>query len=222
MRIKTKVVMQMTDTIGEYIPVYEQGFEYDGPLDLCVRKLQQQAQNNAAQAGATAAGFGSEAGMESSDLNPFYAQEMKAQHLFEPGQINELLTAAGAGTGAAEGAIEGQANREAARTHNASGFTKALDEAARERAKTAAGVSEGVAAQDVTGAKQLNQEGAAGMQGLYGTNVGAQLKAMGQQNEDLNTAIEAGKSGWLQNMTGVLGALQGAGMKTASGGGFSL
>ena len=201
MRIKTKVVMQMTEKLGEYIPVLEEGFDYQGPLALCDRNLQASATSNAATAGNTAAGYGSQAGSESSQLNPFYSQEMKATHGFTPGQTNELLTAAGAGTGGATGALQGQAQLEGARTRNASGFTKSLDEAARDKNKALSANSEGVAAQDVMGAKQLNQQGAAGMQGLYGTNVGAQLKAMGQQNEDINTAITAGNSGWLQNAT---------------------
>jgi len=35
MKIYTKIVWQMTDTIGEYIPVYEDSFDYDGPVALC-------------------------------------------------------------------------------------------------------------------------------------------------------------------------------------------
>lgn len=152
----------------------------------------------------TAAGtYGSAAGSEGAQLNPFYTQEMKATHEFNPNQMNEMLTAAEAGGGGATGALTGQAALEDARTHNASGFTKSLDELARDKSKTAAGASEGIAAQDVMGAKQLNQAGAQGMQGLYGTNVGAQLKAMGQANEDLNTEMKADQQApsWLQSLT---------------------
>ena len=101
-------------------------------------------------------------------------------------------------------AIQRQAGLEAARTRNASGFTKSLDEAARDKDKALAGASAGIAGEDVMAAKQLNQQGAAGEAGLYGTDVGAQLKAMGQQNEDIGTAVQAGQTGWLQNMEGVL------------------
>lgn len=207
MLIATEVTVQITDKIGEYLPISKIEFEYDGPLALCDRKLQSTATTNANNAGTVAGGYGAEASQEGATLNPFASQEMKARHLYDPTQINELLTAAEAGGGGATGSIVGEANREAARTHNASGFTKALDEAARDKAKAAAATSEGIAAQDVTGAKQLNQEGAGLMSGLYGINTGAQLKAMGQQNEDLGTAIKAGQSGWLQNMTGVLSSL---------------
>jgi hypothetical protein len=134
---------------------------------------------------------------------------MRAQHGFTPGQTNEMQTAGEAGAGGAIGGASGQLADQAARTRNASGFAKNLDEMARDRSKAAAGTSEGIAAEDVMGAKKLNQEGAAGLGEMYGTDVNAQLKSMGQQNEDINTAIQAGKSGWLQNMTGVLGALGG-------------
>lgn len=206
MKIITKAVYKMLPEGGLEL-VSEDSYQYSGPVAKLDRALQSQAQNNATTAGNTAAGYGSSAAAEGSALNPFYTSEMKATHAFNPNQTNELLTAAEAGGGGATGALMGQAQQEAQRTRNASGFTKSLDEMARDKAKSAAGASEGIAAQDVMGAKQLNQQGAAGMEGLYGTNVGAQLKAMGQQNEDIGTAVQAGQSGWLQNMQGTLNSL---------------
>jgi hypothetical protein len=76
--------------------------------------------------------------------------------------------------------------------------------------KANAGVSEGVAAQDVMGAKQLNQEGAAGESGLYGENLKGQLAAMGQQSADINAATNASQTGWLQSAEGL--AKTGAGI----------
>jgi hypothetical protein len=210
MKIITKAVYKMLPEGGLEL-VSEDSYQYSGTVAKLDRALQGQAQKNATTAGNTAAGYGSTAADESSALNPFYTSEMKATHEFNPNQTNELLTAAEASGGGATGALTGQAQQEAQRTRNASGFTKSLDEIARDKAKSAAGASEGIAAEDVMGAKKLNQEGAAGMEGLYGTNVGAQLKAMGQQNEDINTGVTAGNSGWLQNTMGVLKSLQGAG-----------
>lgn len=162
--------------------------------------------------------FGSSAQNESAQLSPFFAQEMRAQHSLTPGQSNEMLTAAESGAGGAFGGAEGQINRDAARTGNATTVTKSLDEMARERAKSSAGASEGIAAQDVMGAKQLNQQGAAGMQGLYGTNVGAQLGAMKQSGEDLGNLMKAQTQAptWMQ---GLNEATQAAGdvSKLASG-----
>lgn len=157
----------------------------------------QQAQ----QAANTAAGqYGSTASGESALLNPFFSQEMRAQHSLTPEQQNEMLTAAEAGAGGAFGGAEGEINRNAARTGNATTLTKSLDEMARERAKSAAGSAEGIAAQDVAGAQALRQEGAKGLQGLYGTNVGAQLNAMKQNAEDIKLENETKGQNWLQQL----------------------
>ena len=160
------------------------------------------AANTAAAQGA-AGQYGSTAAGEGAQLNPFFTQEMNAKHAYDPTQINELLTNAESGAGAATGAEQGALINNATRTGNATGVTKSLDEMARDKAKAAAGASEGIAAADVTGAKQLNQEGAAGMQGLYGTNVGAQLGAMKQANTDVETQ-QALNPGWLKGVEGML------------------
>ena len=159
-----------------------------------------QAKSAEQQAADAAGGYGSAAAGEGAQLNPFFTQEMKATHGYTPGQENEMLTAAEGGSGAAFGGAEAEAQRNAARTGNATGVTKSLDEMARERAKVAAGSSEGIAAQDVAGAKQENQEGAAGMQGLYGTNVNAQLGAMKQQNADISTENAVKGQNWVQQL----------------------
>ena len=145
-------------------------------------------QGQAAQAGQVAGGFGSQAGTESAQLNPFLSQEMKAKHSLDPNQQNELLTASEAGAGGALGSLGAGIQNNAARTGNATGVGKTLDEMARDRSKAAAGASEGIAAQDVLGAQKLNQEGAAGMQGLYSTNTAGQLNAMKQQGQDISAA----------------------------------
>jgi len=144
--------------------------------------------NQANQAGTVAGQFGSQAGTEGAQLNPFFTQEMRAQHGLTPGQQNEMLTASEAGAGGALGGLGAGIQNNAARTGNATGVGKTLDEMARDRAKSAAGASEGIAASDVMGAKQEQQQGAAGMAGLYGTNVSGQLNAMKQQGSDLSAA----------------------------------
>lgn len=187
---------------------------YSGPSALCDRWAQGQAKNAAATDATTASTLQGEAQGEHAQLSPFFSQEMNAEHAFDPTQNNELLTAAEAGTGAAAGDIAAKTNDLAARTRNASGFTKSLQEQARDRDKAAAGASEGIAAQDVLGAKALNQEGAHGLQGLYGTDTTGMLDAMGQRTKDVNAEVEAGKSGWLQNTLAVantLGNLAGGG-----------
>jgi hypothetical protein len=160
----------------------------------------EQARNAANTAGNTISGEQASAQAKELALTPFYRSEMGAQHLFDPQQNQELLNAAAAPLAASAATTAGQARSEAARTRNTSGFSSALDQAARDRNSAMGGVGQQVAAQDIMGAKDLNQRGAAGMAGLYDTDTNAMLKAMGIQNQDINTEIEAGKSGWYQNL----------------------
>ena len=150
--------------------------------------------NQANQAGTVAGQFGSQAGTEGAQLNPFLTQEMKAQHGLTPGQQNEMLTASEAGAGGALGGLGAGIQTNAARTGNSTGVGKTLDEMARDRAKAAAGASEGIAASDVMGAKQEQQQGAAGMAGLYSTNTAGQLNAMKQQSGDISAAANMTQS----------------------------
>ena len=167
------------------------------------------AANNTNQAQQAAGQYGTNAAGEGAALNPFFTQEMNATHSLDPNQQDELLTNAESGSGAATGAEQGALINNATRTGNATGVTKSLDEMARDKSKAAAGASEGIAAQDVMGAKALNQSGAQGLQGLYGVNTGAQLNAMRQANTDVETQ-QALNPGWLKSAEGLLGSLSGA------------
>jgi hypothetical protein len=207
MKIVTFARFQMTDKVGEYIPVSEVSYEYAGPLALADRAAQSRAKDLADTSEQTASKMGSNADTEHGQLEPFFAREMTAQHAFDPNQTNELLTAAEAGSGGALGGMQGEIERHAAATGNGTALTKTLQDLSRDRAKAAAGSSEGIAAQDVLGAQQLRQQGAQGMSGLYGTDTNGMLNAMGVENNAINSEIEAGKSGWLQNLTSVMKAL---------------
>lgn len=201
-KVYTRLEYQMLPD-GNLKLVKEESYDYFGVVAQCLRAEAGAAMDAAAQAKATAAGLGQSAAGELGQVQPFYAREMHAEHAFDPTQLNEMLTAAGAGTGAATGAADAALQRQAASTGNAAGATKSLQELARDRMKAGAGVSEGIAGQDVAGAQQLRQEGAGGMQGLYGENLKGQLSAMGQEAGDINAATEASKTGWLQNAEGV-------------------
>lgn len=172
---------------------------YFGPWELCDRAAQSQAKQLVGSTGQAADTAGANAATEHGQLSPFFSNEMNAEHLFDPGQTNELLTAAQAGSGGASGALQGDLAQHAARTRNATGYTKSLQELARDKMKADAGASEGIAAQDVLGAKDLNQKGAAGLQGLDSMDSSQQLQAMGLQDKAIGTEQQAGQSGWLQN-----------------------
>jgi hypothetical protein len=203
MRVYTKIEYKMLPQGGLELVSFD-AFDYEGPVAQCLRAEAAAAMDAEKQAAATAGTLGTESGAELGQLSPFYSREMQAKHSIDPTQTNELLTAAGAGIGAATGDLETNLKRQAATTGNAAGTTKALQEAYRDRMKAGAGVSEGVAQQDVMGAQQLRQQGAQGMSGLYGENLKGQLAAMGQESSDINAATDASKTGWLQNAEGMV------------------
>lgn len=175
----------------------------------------QQAEGTARDTAARAAG---NANADRAALTPFYRSEMNAQHEVNPEQTNELLNFADSTIGGGGATTAGQAASEAARTRNTSGFAPALDEAARQRQQQLSQANLDIGAQDIAGAKQLNQEGAAGMNGIFGTDTSTMLESMGQQTNDINAQVNAGKSGWFQNLNQMLRTMQGMGANAEKAG----
>src|ERR1019366_4317938 len=159
MKTYTEIKYQMLPNGGLEL-VSEKSFEYEGQVAQCLRAEQGAADAAEASARDTGAKLGTSAAGELGQLNPFMSREMHAEHLFDPNQMNEMLTHAGLGAGAEAGTLTTAMQRQNAVTGNAAGGTKALQELGRDRMKADAGVSEGVAAQDVMGAKNLQQQGA--------------------------------------------------------------
>jgi len=193
----------------------------DGPACFD-RSIQSAAKKNATSANDTAAGFGSTASQIGSSLIPGLEREAQNPQGFTPVQKNNMLVASQEGVGGANSGITGQANLAAARTRNAGGFARALDEAARQKGRQLSSNALGVQNEDARVALQRQQDAQHQLAGLYGTNTSDQLKAMGLSDEDLRTALEAGKSGWQQNaMNWITTLTQGAkaGAQAARGGG---
>ena len=203
----------------QWIPELEQSFEYDGVVDKSARAATQAAKGAVTDATTAQNTAGQNATNEHGLLMGKANEWMNTQHAFEPGQLNELLTFGMGGLGGAASAAQNQSDMLAANTRNQSGFTKSLQEQARDRMKAAAGMSEGIAAQDVAGAKDLNNAGVGIMSNLFGQDTNSQLAAMGQRNAAINTQIDAGKSGWLQNMNETIKSIGSLGPKIPGFGG---
>lgn len=180
------------------------------------RLPQQQASNLVGTAGTTAAQSNASAAGVNSTLNPFLTSELLHPQGYSQADTTSMLSAGQAGAGGATAGITGQANLQAARTRNAGGFGVALDAAARSRQQAAAGSSGNIAADNAHLKQTQQQDAASGLQGLYGTDSGNALKALGIQDQAIGTEADAGKAGWLQNATGILNAISGAG-KSAAG-----
>ena len=184
---------------------------YDGPVDRCDRAAQNQANNAQATAGATAGTYETEGQAIQHQVTPWLTRRLTAEHSMSPDQLNQMLSYAGAGAGGATGAYTGENELEAARTRNTGGYQGSLDAMARQRQMSLAKASEGIGAEDVSGALQNQREAAGGLGEMASMDTGAALKAMGIQTGDINAEIEASKTGWFQNMTGLMSSLgQGA------------
>lgn len=164
--------------------------------------LQGTAGTQAAQSNGQAAGI-------NATLNPFLTAELTHPQGFSQQDQTSMLSAAEGGAGGATSGITGQANLQAARTRNTGGFSSALDAAARSRQQAVAGQSEQIAGQNAQLKNSQQQSAAGALQGLYGTDSGNALKALGLQDQAIGTEAQAGTQGWLQNATGILKAVRG-------------
>lgn len=173
------------------------------------------AVGNAQTAGKTAADTGAAEGASangiSANLTPYLTGQLLHPTGYSQGDMTQQLNQAQAGAGGADSSIKGDADLMAARSRNPAGFSGALDEAARQRDKAAAGTSEGIAANDAQVKLGQQQDAAKGLSSMYGEDTDAMLKSMGLDTGDINAETAAGNSGWLQNMNAILTALKSGG-----------
>ena len=172
-----------------------------------MRNAVSQASNAVGQANNTATTLGAEGQGIGANLTPFLTSELQHPQGYSQEDTSAMLSAGLGGAGGANSGLVGEANKMAATTRNAGGFQAALDDAARQRTKAAAGTSEGIAAQNAGVKQQQQQDAARGLQGMYGTDTSGMLNAMNQEHEDVNSEVDASKAGWLQNTTGLLDSL---------------
>lgn len=172
------------------------------------RSTQKAAGANAGQAGGVSSGYGTAASGISGSIIPTLTRQAQGQGVgLTPEQKNAALVSGAEAVGGVNSGLTGEANLASARTKNAGGFSAALDEAARQKARQLATVGQNVTNLNTQIGNEQQQAALKGLEGLYGTDVNAQLRAEQQQNEDLNTQLAAGRQGWLQNTMGTIGAL---------------
>lgn len=173
------------------------------------RQAQGQANNTYNTATGNAAQYGGDASSIGGTLTPFLTQRLLNPSGYSQGDMGAMLANAMGGAGGATSGITGQANLQAGRTRNDAGFSTALDDAARQRTAAAASSAEGVAANNANLKQDQSNNAAKMLSGLYGTDVGAQNEALNTANGATQTGIDAGKSGWLQNMNAIITTLTG-------------
>lgn len=175
-----------------------------------MRAAQQQVKNAYNSATGSANQYDEAGNQISSSLIPGLEREANSPEGFTPEEMNNQLVAGEQGAGGANAGITGEANLRAARSRNSAGYTASLDEAARDKTKQLSENALNIQnSSDKLGQeKQMNAQKELG--GLYGTDVNANLEAQGLSTKDIGEEVEAGKSGWFQNMTSLISSLSGA------------
>lgn len=184
-----------------------------------MRSAVSQASQAFKNANNTSSNLGEQAAGINSTLTPFLTSELEHPQGYSQGDTSAMLSAGMGAAGGATSGIVGQGNQEAAVSRNAGGFQAALDDASRQRAKAAAGISEGIASKNADLKQQQQQDAARGLQGMYGTDTSGMLDAAGQESGDINAQVNANKTGWLQNVNDTIATLTGA-SKAYKPGGF--
>ena len=174
------------------------------------RAAQSAAKRNSATDTSLAGGFGTTASGIGSTLIPGLEREATNPTGFTPMQKNDMLVSGAEAIGGVNSGVKGLANLETARTRTAGGFSPALDEAARIKSRALGTNALNVSGEDARLAQEKQRFAQGELGNLYGGLNADQLKAMGLSDEAINTAINAGKTGWLQNTEGVIDTLTGA------------
>ncbi len=176
--------------------------------------------NAATTAGNVGAGYGAGAAGVNSQLLPFLTRELSNPQGFSQQQQGSMLGAAEGGADGSTAGLTTEANLATARDRNSGGFSGALDEAARQKDKALAGISEGIAAKNATLQQDQQQSAASGLANQEGMDQSAQLKAMGLVPEDLTAQSGLNKtSGWANELAPIIGAAGGA---ASLAGGFGI
>ena len=176
------------------------------PRAMNDRALQQQEKQTFGATTGAANQYGSEASGLYGPLTQFGENMMTAPPGYGADLTNMQAIAGEEASSAANNARQASA-LQAARSGNAAGLNAAQDAAVQTATMAGGQEQQDILAQNAQLKQEQQQEGAGLLSGLYGTNVNAQLSALGQQPADINAGVNAGKVGWLQNVTGVLGAL---------------
>lgn len=184
-----------------------------------MRSAVSQANNATNTAASTGQQLGAEAQGIGSNLTPFLTSELEHPQGYSQQDTSAMLSAGLGGAGGANAGLVGQAAQRAAVSRNGGAFQSALDDAARQRSKAAAGASEGIAAQNANLKQTQQQDAAKQLQGLYGTDTSGMLNAMGQESQDINAEANANKTGWLQNTLDIINTLK-PGYSKAGGASF--
>ena len=215
MRIYTRIFLDWNGNILE-----SESYDYSGPLILCDRSLQAQAEQAGKTAASTAGNYGSAAEGIAANVVPRLESEAVNPPGYGPFGLSEMETAAESSGAGATGAAQERARLEAMRTGNRAGIGAITAGAAGEGARGAGSALQSILAKNAELKASQREQANRGLEGVLGEDIGAQGRAEGVVPEDINAAVNAGKSGWFQNLVNMLAAIRG-GTPSAGGAGSS-
>jgi len=189
-------------------------------MESADRSLQQQAENAGNTASTTGGNYGAAASGIGASLIPQLQREATGNVGLTPTQANNELVAGEQGAGGANAGVAGAAGLNAARTRNSGALSGVLDQASRQKGQQMSQNALGVQRQSTDLAQQNKERAQSALTGLYGTDVGAQMHAMGLEAPDINAGVNAGNSGWFQDATQLINSFAGnakAAAQVASG-----
>lgn len=140
-------------------------------------------------------------------LMPEFSSEATNPQGFGSADLAAMNTAGQQSTGGAVASAKGEGALQAARTRNSAGIAPAIEESARDAMRTNSENALGVQEANAKLKQIQKQEGLSGLSSLYGTNTNEVLSSLGLENAATNDYVNAGNSGWFQNMTGLMSGI---------------
>lgn len=171
------------------------------------RQAQKDAQDTYNQQARQSALYGANATAAYANLMPQYTNMALNPQGFSPTDKANFNTANMQASGGATAGAVTQGNLNAARTRNAGAYQGTLSQATRAGAQESGDNALKVQNADALLKQQQQQEGLAGESGLYNSNLGAATGQTNAENQSTQALTQAGQSGWLQNLTGIVGTV---------------
>lgn len=204
MKVYTRVVWDIET--GKIVEC--ESYDYAGPVALCDRAAQAQAKNAFGQDTAAAQQYGAEVGAVQPGLVSQLQSMASNPQGYGHGALNVMQNEAQEAAGATADKTNEALSLQAMRSGNAAGLGAGEVAATEGASRGQLTTIQNILAQNAM-LKAQQQEGALqGLGGILGQNISGRANALGQENASTAALTNAGKSGWFQNMTGLMSALK--------------
>ena len=212
MRIHTETVFDIES--GRILS--DKSFKYAGNCAMCDRSMQKAGANAVQNAQSTAGMYGSTAGQIGSNIIPQLEKFTLNPPGYGPSGLATMKTEAEAAGAATTGRAAQDAKLRAMRTGNVAGLGSEETALAEAGARGTGANIQNILSEDARLKETQRQNAFSGLENIYGKNISGQLESASQIPADIDATLKAGQSGWLQNLSGVLGTLGGLGTGAGS------